>query len=347
MQSRERMLLLFGGRSAEHDISVRSATEVAAAVDRARWDLVLVAIDREGNMRRGEGDFGPGEVLRNGPAIQDLRELAPTVVFPLLHGPYGEDGTIQGHLETIGLPYVGSGVLASSLCMDKCQFKRTMRACDVPTLPAIEVTRRSYRKDRESIHAGVLAQGLPAFVKPANMGSSIGISRVTEIDQLAAALTLAFRYDDVVLIERGAKAPREIELAVLGNHEDDLVVSGAGEIVLRPGEWYDFDTKYVNDHARLDLPAEIPTEWLARLTEHARAGYLAAGCSGLARIDFLVESETGKAWLNEINTLPGFTSISMYPKLMGASGYTYSQLINRLCELGLERAQARRALLTH
>jgi D-alanine-D-alanine ligase len=361
MPGKSRLALVFGGRSSEHDISIRSATEVAVAIDRARWEVVLVGITRDGGFRLGEGGFGPAEVLRSGREVPDLAGLDVDVVFPLLHGPHGEDGAIQGYLETLALPYVGCGVLSSAVAMDKVVSKQLLAASGIETLPY----RVIHLAEVEGVEAVPMAElvlrcaslGFPLFVKPANQGSSIGISRVTSADALPAALLTALRYDSKVLVEQAATAPREVELAVLGNDAGDLVVSEPGEIVLPEGAWYDFDNKYTNDVAGLAIPARLSSELRSRLRETARKAYLALECSGLSRIDFLVEgassndgadttsgTTTPRIWLNEINTMPGFTSISMYPKLMAGVGIGYSQLVDKLCDLAIARHGARARL---
>lgn len=357
--SPQRLALVYGGRSSEHDVSIRSATEVLAAVDRTRFEPVAVAVTREGAFKTGPIDAslpGPTEaplraVLESGEPIADLgaflRSCACT--FPLLHGPYGEDGTIQGLFEVFDVPYVGSGVLASSLCMDKVAFKRYVAAApnDIPVTPGISVDLVLEGRERvfERAHAAAEAHGFPLFVKPANQGSSVGVSRADDLASLDAALDLALRYDAQVVIEKGLDA-REIELAVFGDGGPNTVVSPPGEIILPKGEWYTYETKYVDDVASYAIPVELPAATSARLQELALRAFRATRCSGLARVDFLVERDSLEPWLNEVNTLPGFTSISMYPKLMGVAGVSYTELISRLVDLGLAAYEQRRGLST-
>jgi D-alanine-D-alanine ligase len=330
-----RLLLVFGGRSSEHEISIRSATEVLAVVDRRRWTPVLLGIGKDGTFRTGPTERPLAEIAVDGAAVADLRALDPSIVFPLLHGPFGEDGTFQGLLEVLGLPYVGSRVLASALCMDKAVFKRFAAApgLELPQVPWLEVG--AFDLVQAQARAHVLDQvervcGYPCFVKPANLGSSVGISRVEGRTALEDALALAARYDRKLVVEKGVDA-REIELAVLGDGGPDTIVSAPGEIRLPPGEWYDYDNKYLRDVARLDIPADLPPELCGRLQALTLRVFRATGCRDLARVDFLVDRRTLEPWVNEVNTIPGFTSISMYPKLMGHAGVPYATLIDRLC----------------
>jgi D-alanine--D-alanine ligase len=270
------------------------------------------------------------------------------LVFPVLHGPYGEDGTIQGLLEILGLPYVGSGVLASSLCMDKVAQKHLVASAapEVPLVPwrelgaAVLESEAGLARAVEEIRD---ALGFPCFVKPVNLGSSVGVSRVDGVDALPEALRVAARYDHRVIVELGIDA-RELELAVLGNGGPETRVSAPGEIGLPPGLWYDYDTKYVSDVARLDIPARLSEDVVARMQRLALRAFQVTGCKGLARIDFLLCRKTGTPYLNELNTMPGFTSISMYPKLMAHAGVGYTELVTTLCELGLEHHRVRRGL---
>jgi D-alanine-D-alanine ligase len=344
----KRLLLVFGGRSSEHEVSVRSATEVLAAVDRDRFAPTLMAIDRHGRFRIG-GDV-PAQVAERGDEVSSVEAILRThdVVFPLLHGPWGEDGTVQGLLEVFDVPYVGSGVLASALCMDKAAFK-TFVAADphgLPVTPGASFD-LSTPEAVDAAHAHTLeAVGLPCFIKPANQGSSVGVSRAETADALRAGLELARRYDPKVIVETAIDDARELELAVLGNGGPETRVSGVGEIGLPDGTWYDYETKYENDVATLTIPAEVEAELLAQLQDVALRAFRATDCRGLARVDFLVDRASGRAYLNEVNTMPGFTSISMYPKLMGEAGVSYQDLISKLCELGIEAHASRAGLHT-
>jgi D-alanine--D-alanine ligase len=344
----QRLLLVFGGRSSEHEISLRSATEVLAALDRSRFTPVLLGVRRDGGWRTGPVDSTLATIISEGEPVHDLLALKPDLVFPVLHGPHGEDGTFQGLLEVLGLPYVGSGVLASALCMDKVLFKHLLHTQDppVPVVPWVELDAHALHTlhDRQQAIGRVQDKlGFPCFVKPSNQGSSVGVSRVVDEDDLVQALALAARYDTKILVEKAIDA-REIELSVLGNGEPSTVVSIAGEIGLPAGEWYDYDNKYLKDVATLQIPAQLPAELVTRLRDLALRAFRVAGCKGLARVDFLVDRTTLEPWLNEINTMPGFTSISMYPKLLGHDGLGYTELLTRLCELALAHHAGRQRL---
>jgi D-alanine--D-alanine ligase len=345
----QRLLLVFGGRSSEHEISIRSATEVLAALDRTRFTPVPLGVRRDGGWRTGDVDAPLARIVADGEPVHDLRALRPDLVFPVLHGPYGEDGTFQGLLEVLGLPYVGSGVLASALCMDKALLKHVLHTQDPPiaVVPWLEFAAHHLHtvRDRQFILDSVCERlGLPVFVKPANQGSSVGVSRAGDVDELLRALTLAARYDHKLLVERAVDA-REVELSLLGNGDGSTLVSPPGEIGLPSGEWYDYDNKYLKDVTTLRIPAELPAEVVARVQDMALRAFRLAGCRGLARIDFLVDRVTLQPYLNEVNTMPGFTTISMYPKLLGHLGIAYADLLTRLCELALAH-HAERARLS-
>jgi D-alanine--D-alanine ligase len=344
----QRLLLVFGGRSSEHEISLRSATEVLAALDRARYTPVLLGVRRDGGWRTGPLDTALHSVVSDGQPVHDLHALRPDLVFPVLHGPHGEDGSFQGLLEVLGLPYVGSGVLASAMCMDKALFKHVLHHQDppVPVVPWIELTDRAINtlRDRQTALDAVQdLLGYPCFVKPSNQGSSVGVSRAVDADDLVRALLLAGRYDSKLLVERAVDA-REVELSILGNGDEHTIVSGVGEISLPAGEWYDYDNKYLKDIATLKIPAELPADVVTRMQDMALRAFRLAGCKGLARVDFLLDRATMQPYLNEINTMPGFTSISMYPKLLGQLGIGYAELLTRLCELGLAHHAERQKL---
>jgi D-alanine--D-alanine ligase len=345
MQQRTRLLIVFGGRSSEHEISLRSATSILHAIDRSRFEVLLLGIRRDGAWCTGSIDAPLAQIIAAGAPVRDLPGLAPDLVFPVLHGPFGEDGTFQGLLEVLGLPYVGAGVLASALCMDKAVFKRLLGALDppIPIAPYLELDAADPAQ-RADLPARVRDRlGYPCFVKPANQGSSVGITRVDAEADLARAVELAARYDPKLVIERGLSC-REIELAVLGDGGPDTLVSEPGEIVLPPGQWYDYDNKYINDVATLQIPADLPPDRVVQLKQLALRAFRGAGCRGLARIDFFVDQRTLDPYLNELNTMPGFTSISMYPKMIAHAGVTYPELLTRLCELALAHHRARGAL---
>jgi len=345
--------LLFGGRSGEHEVSLRSAASVSRNLDPGRYRQVLIGIDKEGAWRlQGRGSFRReryGEVLeslRGGRRVSGVpgaglavgrRPLPVDVVFPVLHGTFGEDGTMQGLLEMAGLPYVGAGVLGSSLAMDKEKTKEVWRQAGLPVLDWITV--------REASPAGAASVWArfspPVFVKPATAGSSVGISKVRAPGALEAALREALRYDAKALVEPAVDA-REIECAVLGNSAPEAFPPG--EIIPRH-EFYSYEAKYLDPNgAELRLPAELPEAVRAEVRRLAAAAFLAVESSGMARVDFFVERSSGRVWLNEINTIPGFTNISMYPKMCEAAGLPYPRLLERLIELALERHRARTAL---
>ena len=341
---RQRLVVLFGGTSSEHEISLRSARSVLDAVDPERFEAIAVGIRRDRGWRRGTPDQDLATIVADGEVVGDLRQLQPDLVFPVLHGPNGEDGTIQGMLEILGVPYVGSGVLASAMCMDKAIQKRVVEkaAPDVPLLPWIELDMRTADVG-QAVTRIADELGFPCFSKPANLGSSVGVERCTDPASLTAAIELAAKFDHKVVVEKGIDA-REIEIAVLGNGGPETEVSNPGEIVLPEGTWYDYETKYIKDVATYDIPAKLPEEVTEKIKAHAVAAFRVLECTGLARVDFLLDRNTGVAYLNEPNTMPGFTSISMYPKLMAAAGVSYRDLVTRLCDLGLQRHASRSGL---
>lgn len=354
---RIRVGIIFGGRSGEHEVSLRSARSVMDAIDRDKYEVLPIGITPEGHWIAGgdpysfltAGEAGPRPAALLGepgdPTLKAIEPAAETgstmtdiasvdVIFPVLHGPFGEDGTVQGLLELADIPYVGAGVTGSAVGMDKAIFKAVMAAYGIPVLPYQLVLRSEWEADREKILDRVeTALSYPVFTKPCNLGSSVGISKARTRNELEAALTDAARYDRRLLVEQGIPA-REIELSVLGNEEP--IASVPGEVI--PGdEFYSYDDKYINDDAEILIPAPLDEAMTRQAQEMATAAYRAVDCAGLARVDFLLDSETGELWLNEINTIPGFTSISMYPKLWEASGLSYPELIDRLIQLALER----------
>ncbi|HET9783957.1 MAG TPA: D-alanine--D-alanine ligase family protein [Terriglobales bacterium] len=318
---RLRVGVIFGGRSGEHEVSLVSGKAVMAHLDRGKYQVTPILISREGAWT---------------PDWTALRGL--DVVFPVLHGPYGEDGTIQGMLEMLGLPYVGAGVLGSAAAMDKEVAKRLFLASGLPVGPYVTVDATEWSAAPRKATARIeKALRYPIFVKPANMGSSVGISKVRGRAGLAAALREAFRFDDKLVIEQGIEA-REIECAVLGNR--DPQAAAPGEVI--PGrEFYDYAAKYADAGSRTLVPAPIPARTARAVRELAVRAYQACGCEGLARVDFFLARRTGKLYLNEINTMPGFTSISMYPMMWAASGVPFPALLDRLIGLALERSRRR------
>ncbi len=316
-----RVAVLYGGRSGEHEISIRSAKSIIAALDRGKYDVIEYFISKEGKWQTGMIKPEPG----GNPEVD--------VVFPVLHGTFGEDGTMQGLLELADLPYVGPGVLASSVAMDKEVFKRVMRQSGLPVVESVTL-------DRASIGHAVIDLPYPMFVKPANLGSSVGISKVRNEVELRAALEDAARYDRKIVVERGI-AGREFECAVLGN-QDSAQASAPCEI-LPSRDFYDYEDKYLLDKAVIELPAKLDAGKTEEMQRIAIACYLACGCEGMSRVDFLMEASTGKLYVNEINTIPGFTSISMFPKMWGYSGIPYAGLLDRLITLALERHAQKKA----
>jgi D-alanine-D-alanine ligase len=316
-----RVAVLYGGRSGEHEVSVRSAKSVMEALAGDRFEVLPYFISKEGRWSpqpiSPEPDGNPGV----------------DVVFPVLHGTFGEDGTIQGLLELAGLPYVGAGVFASSASMDKEHMKRLF---EQRGLPVVEYTVLASGSSNDL--PATLAP--PVFVKPANLGSSVGISKAKTSEAVGPAIALARQYDHKVIVER-AITGQELECAVLGN--EDAIASTPCEI-LPSREFYDYDDKYILDTARIELPARISAAQQAEVRRLAVQAFHAVECSGLARVDFLLESATGRIYINEINTLPGFTSISMYPKMWGYDGIPFAKLTERLVELALERHKRREAL---
>lgn len=336
--------LIFGGRSDEHDVSVVSARSVAAALGGGGHEVVPMAIDRRGlwatddESRRvldGSGDRTDQVLTFTGAHRLNPRLLNDSfdVAFPVLHGPYGEDGRIQGLLEMVDVPYVGCGVAASALCMDKVRTKRVLESAGLPTTPWVTVSDHAWRANPEPLRRRARDLGPPLFVKPSCMGSSVGITRVVDAESLDGAIVTALQHDTTVLVERGLEA-REIEVAVLGDTEPRA--SAPGEIV--PGDdFYTFADKYLDDACRLLAPAPIDRDTTALVQELAISAFELLGCQGMARIDLFLENSTGKLWVNEVNTIPGFTSISMYPRLWGLSGLPYSDLLDELLRLAVER----------
>ncbi|MGC9334383.1 MAG: D-alanine--D-alanine ligase family protein [Anaerolineae bacterium] len=356
MGNKVKIGLIFGGRSGEHEISLMSARGIMNAIDGDIYEVVPIGITKEGRWL-ASGD--PWQALASGqlsesnhatllaePSQHGLMRLEDReqdsdikavqvseidVAFPILHGPYGEDGTVQGLLELAGIPYVGGGVAASAVGMDKVLFKEIMRARGLPIVPHIALKRRDWDLSPEETLAYIEAElGYDCFVKPANLGSSVGVSKAHNRKELCAALDEAARYDRKLLVEAAVDA-REIEVSVLGN--DEPIASVPGEIV-PCNEFYDYAAKYIDERSELLIPAPIPPVTAQRVRELAVQAYLAIDCAGMARADFLLERSTGEIYINELNTLPGFTPISMYPKLWEASGIPYTELIDRRSDKG-------------
>jgi D-alanine-D-alanine ligase len=318
---KKRVAVIYGGRTGEHEISLRSAKSVIEALDPERYEVLHYVISKEGKWSPRPIVPEPG----GNPGID--------AAFPVLHGTFGEDGTVQGLLELADLPYVGAGVLASSISMDKDMMKRVVRERGLPVVDYFILPRGMMGFVKFESH-------FPMFVKPANLGSSVGISKVRDPDELLKAAALAQSYDRKVIVERGITG-REFECAVLGN--DEPVAATPCEI-LPSREFYDYEDKYLLDAARTVIPADLPPEQTAEMQRLAVECYKAVECEGMARVDFLLETATGKLYINEINTIPGFTSISMYPKMWEYSGLPMPKLIDRLIELALERHAAKQRL---
>lgn len=369
--NRLRVAVLCGGRSAEHEISLLSARFVLESLDRSRFAPLLVAIDKRGVFRVQDEqrllsapadprtlalDLDQPEVvlvaqrdaesaslarLADSAAFDDGEAAPIDVVFPVLHGPYGEDGTVQGLLELANLPYVGSGVLGSAVGMDKDVMKRLLVEAKLPVLPFRTLRALSFEREAETELAACAELAFPLFVKPANLGSSVGVSRVTERAGLRAAVEHAFEFDDKVVIEQGLDRPREIECAVLGGDEPFASVPGEIEVAHADG-FYSYAAKYLDDHGAITrIPANLTPEQRAEAQRLALATFATLDGAGMARVDLFLAAD-GRLWVNEINTIPGFTRISMFPKLMEASGVPPGELMTRLIDDALTRAARKR-----
>lgn len=355
-----RVAVLFGGRSGEHEVSLMSARSVMAALDPAKYEIFPVGITHEGGWLVGEHVL---EKLEQGktasldhaflfpepghPALYAIRNMKHVkisdidVFFPVLHGTFGEDGTMQGLFELADVAYVGAGVAGSAVGMDKGIFKDVMRANGIPVVDWVILRRSEIEQDMEAaIRKAETLGAYPLFTKPANLGSSVGITKCNSRADLGEGLMEAAAFDRRILVERGVVHPREIEVSVLGN--DEPIASVCGE-VLPSREFYSYESKYVDGTSGLVIPAQLPEETASQIREYAVRAYKAIDCAGMARADFFLEQETGRILLNELNTLPGFTSISMYPKLWNATGVSYPELVDRLIQLALERKAERDA----
>ncbi len=350
MPKKKVVALIFGGRSAEHEISVLSARAIHANLDRKKYIVRSVYVTRDGRWKSVRTPSKPVKELAHGPSSSFLpwrktevrRGFSADVYFPVLHGPYGEDGTIQGLLEMAGVPYVGAGVLASAAGMDKATAKSLFAAAGLPVGPYMVVLENQWQAGKTVILELIRTNfALPLFIKPSNLGSSVGITKVKSRARIAAALETAFRYDKKILVEK-AVAGRELECSVLGN--DAPEASLPGEIIPHR-EFYDYRDKYLEGRTGFVIPAKLPQKIVRGVQNLAIAAFRAVGGSGMARVDFFLESGTGRLYVNEINTIPGFTEISMYPKLWGASGLPFSRLLDRLIELGLERHRSAKTCL--
>jgi D-alanine-D-alanine ligase len=326
-----RVAVLAGGRSSEHSVSLDSAATVTAALEAAGHEVLGVRLGRDGSWKGPDGavlSLVPGGGL-----------LGAEIAFPVLHGPFGEDGTIQGLLELLDVPYVGAGVLASSLCMDKVVFKEVLAAAGVPQVGYLAVRETAWQDTPDAVRSSLSALGLPLFVKPARLGSSVGISKVAAAEELDGALETAFQHDALAIVE--AFSPGiEVECAVTGNGEPEA--SLPAEVVLQGADWYDYEAKYAPGGVELEIPARVDPSVIAEVQALARETFVRVGCSGLARVDFFVE-DGGRVLVNELNTLPGMTATSGFPKMWEATGRSFPDVCSSLLELGLERWRAERA----
>ena len=353
-----RVAVLFGGRSGEHEVSLMSARSVLSVLDRNKYEVIPVGITHEGKWLTGEDVLGkfengkldgldnlillpdPSEMgiyILRGETLQRLTDV--DVFFPVLHGTFGEDGTIQGLFELANVAYVGAGVVGSSVGMDKGVFKDVMVANHIPVVDTMIILRAEIERDIAAvIEKAERICDYPLFTKPANLGSSVGITKCHNRSDIQEGLMEAASFDRRVLIQMGVKNAREIEISVLGNHEP--VASVPGE-VLPSREFYSYESKYVDGTSELQIPAQLPEETAELIRDYAVRAYKAIDCAGMARVDFFVEKDTNRIYLNELNSLPGFTKISMYPKLWEASGLSYAKLVDRLIELAMERKDDR------
>lgn len=344
--------VVFGGKSGEHDVSLNSSYNVIKAIDKNKYDITMIGITSDGQWLIYGGD---AENIKNGTWEQDTKNIKSDfsvfkdeifskidIFFPVLHGTFGEDGTIQGFFEMLDKPYVGCGVMASSVAMDKTVAKVVFKSEGIPVVDGITVYKTDIIDIEHCIEKILSEFSFPVFIKPANMGSSVGISKAHDKEELKIALLEAAKYDNKILIEKFIKC-KEIEMAVLGNETPNASCAG---YVIPCNEFYDYEAKYLSgDDSEIIIPAPIPSEISDQLKDYAVKAFMAIGGSGLSRVDFFIEEGSNNIYLNEINTMPGFTNISMYPKLWEASGISYPDLIEKLIVLGFERYNKRKELL--
>ncbi|MFA6391364.1 MAG: D-alanine--D-alanine ligase family protein [Patescibacteria group bacterium] len=362
-----RVGVIFGGRSGEHEVSIVSAESVINSLDKNKYEIIPIGITKTGKWIAGSTAF---EALKSGtknilPKYEKLitpdsskKGLVPVssnstgkngvlgldVIIPIIHGPFGEDGTLQGLLELADIPYAGAGVLASSVAMDKVISKQLFKQAGLPVLPSVSFLRSDWKSNNRAIIKTIYKSlKFPIFVKPANLGSSVGIGMANDEKSLISSILEASRYDRKLLIEQGLKKPREIEISILGNNDPKASVPGE---IIPCNDFYDYDAKYIDEKSKAIIPAKLSKTITKQITAMAIKAYKTVDCSGMARVDFLIDHKTNKIYLNEINTIPGFTSISMYPKLWEASGLSYKNLINRLIDLAFERFNDSRKSLT-
>jgi len=346
-EKKVKVCLLFGGRSGEHEVSLRSVIAIYKNLDKKKFNVVSIYIDKKGDWKIASSPLLPLQKLAEGSSCPFLpwgkktfpQTIKANIYFPVLHGPYGEDGTIQGLFEMADVPYVGAGVAASALGMDKALMKTHFKARDLPVVKHLILFEPEWKKKRESILKKIKKEfPLPFFVKPANLGSSVGISKVKDYAQTSDALRTAFLYDRKILIEEGIKG-RELECSVLGN--EDPHASLPGEIIPFR-EFYDYRDKYLESKTTFGIPAKLPSSIIKEIQKYSLEAYRAIDCTGMARVDFFWQEKTGKLFLSEINTIPGFTEISMYPKLWEVSGLSFPRLVEQLIKLGFEKHKAKK-----
>jgi len=352
--NKKHVLIIFGGKSGEHEVSVRSARSIEENIDRDRFTTHVLGVTQDGRWNYGETIAeitDEKRVLQ--PSMQillpsenegatfsiitntGLEKLSFDVIFPIIHGTNGEDGTLQGVLELSNLPYVGSNVLGSAIAMDKVIQKMICRYEGIPQTKFVWFRKEEWGKNPTTCIKEITQElTFPIFVKPANLGSSVGISKVKQAAELHHAITTAFLYDSKIIIEQGVEHIKEIEVAVLGNSQPEASVCGA---IIPRSEFYDYETKYMTDDIEVEIPAHIPADVAEKIRKAAIQTFTCLNCSGMSRVDFFYQTETKQYFLNEINTLPGFTSISMYPKLWQATGLSYTDLTSRLLELAIEK----------
>jgi D-alanine-D-alanine ligase len=353
-----RIGIIFGGRSGEHEVSVTSAASIFKHIDRDKYEPIAIRIEKNGRwtlpqeepsalsaaevIQKARAEAVTGENLGGGePAV--LTSLGVDAVFPILHGPYGEDGTVQGLLELANIPYVGPGVLASAAGMDKAVMKILFAGRRLPVCAWHGFVRTEWDRDRQAVLEQIAGLGLPVFVKPANLGSSVGISKVKTRDELVPAIETALAFDRKVVVEAAVPNAREIECAVLGNHDPETSIPGE---IIPSREFYDYEAKYLDEGSKSVIPADLPAATLREVRRLSIEAFRAIDAAGLARVDFLLARDSGEIYLNEINTMPGFTTISMYSKMWEASGVAYGTLVDRLIQLGLERHAEKQLLKT-
>jgi len=342
--SKIKIAVVFGGRSGEHEVSLVSASSVIKALDKNKYEIQEIGISYDGIWLSGENCLKKfkSEDLSALNEIYFSNDISnpnrPDIVFPVLHGPFGEDGTIQGMLEMLRIPYVGCGVMASAVAMDKLQCKRLWESAGLPVVPWVDFIRSQWEVNSNAIMDDIKSElSFPCFVKPVNMGSSVGITKVHSFDELRKAIDFALNFDSKILVEKALNV-REIECAILGN--ENPVSAPLGEVLVG-GEFYDFNDKYINGVSKTQIPAEISEDLAKLITHNCLKAYSLLDCSGLSRVDTFLDLDSGYVYLNEINTMPGFTSISMYPKMMETFGLSYSNLVDKLIKFGFDRFKDR------